>query len=380
MGPPSELSVKIAHKIEEIPSRQWQKIFPSTPENYYFFKTLDESHIPNFSFFYVSVYKNDQLVGEVPGFCMTYPLDTTVQGPLKQLSRAIKKTFPDLLNIKAVVCGCPSGEGHMALDGAHKSAVLQAMRQGVEEMARGQKTSVVAFKDFSQNDTYILDGLSQNGYHKIQSYPSSGINIRFKTFEEYLKNLSKASRKSLRRKFRQVASAEKIDLEIAHEAAGSLDAIYDLYLQTLKKSDFHFEEYTKDFFKNISQNMPREVKYFLWRINGRLVAFDLCLVSKDTMIDELVGLDYSVAYKYNLYFITFRDTVTWCIENGVKKYMCGTTAYEAKRRLGCAFTPLYIYVKHLNPLINPFFKILCSLLRPGLFDDEIKELFRRGRL
>ena len=380
MKSPSELNVKIVQKIEEIPFQQWQEIFPSTPENYHFFKTLDVSHIPNFSFFYISVYKNDRLVGEAPSFCITYPLDTTVQGPLKQLSQAIKKIFPDLLNIKAVVCGCPPGEGHLALDGADKSAVLQAIRQGLEEMAREQKTSVVAFKDFSQNDTCILDNLSRNGYHKISSYPSSGINIRFKTFEEYLQSLSKSSRKSLRRKFRKVTKAVKIDLEIVNEVAGSLDAVYGLYLQTLKKSDFYFEEYTKDFFKNISQNMSHETKYFLWRIDGRLVAFDLCLVSKDTMIDELVGLDYSVAYKYNLYFITFRDTITWCIENGIKKYTCGATAYGTKRRLGCAFTPLYMYVKHINPLINPFFKILCSMLKPELFDNEIKELRRRGKL
>ncbi len=380
MKSPSELNVKIVQKIEEIPFQQWQEIFPSTPENYYFFKTLDESHIPNLSFFYISVYKNNRVLGEAPGFCMTYPLDTTVQGPLKQLSRAVKKIFPDLLNIKAVFCGCPSGEGHMALDGADKSAVLQAIRQSLEGMARTQKTSVVAFKDFSQNDTYILDSLSRNGYCKISSYPSSWINIRFKTFEEYLQNLSRASRKSLRRKFRKTANAVKIDLEIVNEGAGSLDAIYDLYLKTLKKSDFYFEEYTKDFFKNIAQNMSHEVKYFLWRIDGRLVAFDLCLVSKDTMIDELMGLDYSVAYKYNLYFTTFRDTITWCIENGIKKYMCGITAYETKRRLGCTFTPLYMYVKHINPLINPFFKILCSLLKPDFFDDEIRDLRRRGRL
>ena len=39
----SGLKIKVVRKIEEIPPQDWLHVFPKVIENYYFFKTLDES-------------------------------------------------------------------------------------------------------------------------------------------------------------------------------------------------------------------------------------------------------------------------------------------------------------------------------------------------
>ena len=119
--------------------------------------------------------------------------------------------------------------------------------------------------------------------------------------------------------------------------------------------------------------MPHNAKFFLYRINGRLVAFLLCLASKDIIIDYYVGLDYSVAHKYHLYFIKFRDTLNYCIKHRIKRYEMGTTGYEPKRRLGFDFVPLYLYVKLRNRMLRPVFNLICQFLKFDNFDPALKE-------
>jgi len=179
----------------------------------------------------------------------------------------------------------------------------------------------------------------------------------------------------LKRKFKEIDGKINIDLEVTSQLKGNdLQEVYALYLQTYARSEIGLEKLTPDFFEKISKNMPHEVKFFLWRMNHKIVAFALCMVSGDYFIDYYLGFDYGVAYQYHLYYVRFRDLMKWCIENNIKKYEMGSTAYEPKRRLNFNFIPLYIYAKHRNKFFNPIFKGFCHIVKPANFDPVFKEL------
>ena len=120
--------------------------------------------------------------------------------------------------------------------------------------------------------------------------------------------------------------------------------------------------------------MPNSAKFFLWRIDGKLVMFLFGLASKDMFMDYYMGLDYSVAHKYHLYFIKFRESLAWCIENKIKQYEMGITGYEPKKRLGFDFVPLYLYVKLRNRALRPIFNLICQFLKFENFDPILGEL------
>jgi predicted N-acyltransferase len=120
--------------------------------------------------------------------------------------------------------------------------------------------------------------------------------------------------------------------------------------------------------------MPGQVKYFLWKIEGNLVAFLFCLVSKDRFIDYYIGLDYSVAHKYHLFFIKFRDTLKWCLQHKIKTYEMGISGYEPKRRIGFGFVPLSLHVKLRNPILRPLFNYICQFLKFENFDADLKRV------
>jgi len=334
---------------------------------------LDESHFDQFSFYYILVYDQGEVAGAAPCFLMNYPLDTTVQGPLKTLTSTIKKIFHNLFNLKALICGLPMGPGRIGIVG-NRDDVMKAILMQLEQIAKDEKVPIIAFKDFDSHYTTDLDQLRKEGFWRFESMPNTEMEIKFKSFDEYLKTLSRASRDGVKRKFKKVDGQVKIDLEVSNELNGSLEDAHALYLQTSAKNGVDFEILPKEFFQNISKNMPGQAKYFLWRINHKLVAFALCLVSDDHFIDYYLGFDYSVAYDYHLYFVRFRDLMNWCIQNKIKRYEMGTTSYEPKKRLGFNFIPLYVYVKHRRKWTNSFLKLLSRFLKPENFDQTLKEL------
>ncbi len=367
------LRTKVVKKITEIPTSEWNKIFPNVLESYDFFKTLDESNFEQFSFYYIMVYDHKTPVGATACFLMNYSLDTSISGAFRHLSNFIKKLMPNIFSLKTLICGMPIGQGRIGIAGC-ADRTLQAIIRRMERIAKKNKALILAFKDFDRTGANALDPLQKDGFTKFDSLPFTELDITFDNFEDYLKTLSGASRYDLRRKFKKVDQKAAIHFEIVDELeSNSLEEVYRLYLGMAAKHEIGFELLPKDFFKNISKNMPQHVKFFLWRIDGKLAAFLFCLISEDLCMDYYVGFDYSVAYTYHLYFIKFRDALNWCIEHKIKKYHMGYTGYEPKRRLGFDFVPSYIYVKLRNRTLRPIFNFICQFLKFENFDPDLRE-------
>ena len=370
----SGLKIKIARKIEEVSPQDWYGVYPDTLESYYFLKTLDESNLPQFSFFYIVVYDNNTLVGATNCFIMNFPLDIAVSGGSKIITNFINIFSHRILNPRILICGLPMGQGRIGI-AREPRVIIKAIYKGMEHIAREENVGIIAFKDFNLSYRKILDECLDSGFLRIDSLPSTDMDIHFASFDEYLKTLSSVSRSGLKRKFKKIDGNVKIDLELTNKLEeGMLDEIYALYLQTYEKQEMGLEKLSIDFFRNISKNMPDETKFFLWTINNKLVAFAFCLVSGEYFIDYYLGFDYSVAHQYHLYFVRFRGLMNWCIENKIKKYEMGVTSYEPKRRFGFNLIPLYIYVKHRNKFFNPIFKIFCRIFQPANFHPIFKEL------
>lgn len=370
-------SIKVCSSIAQINKTEWESIYPPIVEGYEFFKTIEETLTQQFKPLYITIRKNGALVCAAPCFIMDYPLETTIEGPLKKLLIGLKRLTPKLLNVRILLCGCQAAEGRLAIKNIQDQAIPQLLVKEMYSIAGKEKARLIAFKDFSQEYAPFFKPLLKSGFHKMQSYPSVELDLHFKSFEEYLGSLSRTTRKGLNKKFREAKGA-KIQMEVRNDLGDSLEEAYKLYLNTLHDSEVQFERLSRDFFKNISENMPKETIYFLWHIQDKLVAFDLCLVSGGVLVDEYIGLDYDVAYKYHLYYVTFRDIVIWCIQNKIHRYESGALNYDPKKRLDFKFIPQYIYVKHKNKFLNLILGLACLFLKPENFDPVLKSMKRQN--
>ena len=370
-------AVRVSTSLKEIEESEWNAVFPHTPEGYHFFRTIDETLSRQFTFYYISIYHGSHIICLAPCFVTDYSLDATVAGPLKTAASWIQKVIPRFLTIRILVCGSPTGEGRLGLATSDLPTTAQLLMEGMRAVARREHAQLLAFKDFSPSYASFLEALSRMHFHNMPSYPMAELAISFPSFEAYLASLSRATRKDLRRKFKK-SDHLHVEMEVRSELGDLLDQAYQLYLSTFEQSDTKFELITKDFFEQISGNMPEETKYFLWRIDGRLVAFDLCVVSGSTLIDEYIGMDYDVAYQYHLYYLTFRDILNWCIENGIRRYAGGAINYDPKKRLDFTFIPQAIYFKHMNRLMNLVFGLIGIVVNPENFNPLLHSLNQRS--
>lgn len=373
------IKTRVVRRADEISPEAWRRVWPPVIEDQGFYRAIDDACLDQFTFYYILAYRRNHLVGIAPCFLMDYPLDTSVLGTLRRVSNAIKRVSPRIFSLRAFVCGCPIACGRIAIS-EDKDHVFRAITRRIEQMAKKKKASVIGYKDIERSDTPLFDTLQKTGYSKFDSLPNTEMNVWFSDFEEYLKTLTGASRYDLRRKFKRIDGKANIHMEVTSSLDDkTLETIYGLYRQTEAAHEMGFEILTIDFFRNIVRYMPESVKFFFWKMDGRIVAFVMCLVSHDRLNDYYVGLDYSVAHEYHLYFLKFRDVLNWCIKHRIKTYEMGLSGYEPKRRLGFDFVPLYLYVKLRNRLIRPLFKVFCQLLRFENFDPDLKMARSKGK-
>jgi len=370
------IKYKVFDNINAIPRPEWDAVFGDIPESYQFYKALADSGLPEFVFYYLAFYRGDEIAGIAPLFSTDFNLDIAVEGwPLKAI-KAIRKAFPNFLVMKTLFCGSPFSE-HGVIgardDFRRDPRFTEYLAAGINKLASALGAPLVLFKDFPEESVSLLDGLKPRGFTKVESFPSVRVELNFSSFEEYSRSLGGSTRKSLNKKLKQAYSRGKIEVKSAGEVSGEIDRIVELYEGAYHNGSTKFERLNRKFFLQVSRDLKDETRFFLYYVDGRLAAINLCFVFKDLLIDKFIGFDYDISSHYHLYFVSWVHNIRWCIENSLRYYYPGQTDYQPKIRLGGKLVPLYAYLKHRNVVLNFLLKLLALLLKPDNFDEDIRK-------
>jgi predicted N-acyltransferase len=280
--------------------------------------------------------------------------------------------FPRFLTMRILMVGNAAGDGHPAVaPDADAEWIARALATTLTTFARESKASLVVFKDWNSRHRRAMRPLLDADYTRVPSMPMTQLRLEYRDFEHYLASLSKATRKDLRRKFRKAAKRAPLEFEVRTDVSDLVDQLHPLYLAVHARSPMKFETLTKDYLRELGRRMPDRARFFIWRYEGRIVAFSIALVHSRTIYDDYLGLDYSVALDLHLYFLTFRDIISWSLANGIKRYLSSPLNYEPKLHLGCELMPLDLYVKHTSPLLNAIFSLILPLLEPTRHDPVL---------
>ena len=120
--------------------------------------------------------------------------------------------------------------------------------------------------------------------------------------------------------------------------------------------------------------------FFIWRHKGRAVAFCSCLRHNGVLRDNYIGLDYEVALKGHLYFVTMRDMLTWALVNGYRTYYSAPLNYEPKYHLRHELVPLDLYVRATSGWLNPLLRLALPFLEPTRYDSIIPKFANANEL
>ena len=372
-------TVHVATRAAIEGSEKWKtafaKAFPALRKDARYYTIVEDTILQGFEYRYFILEDRSANVRAIqPFFVLSQDL---VQGAGKFVQAAVKpfrKIYRRFLTLRTLMVGCAAGEGH--LDGSdveHGAWIAESLHTALRWHAKKAKTSMVVLKEFPSTYRKQLSSFAQNGYTRVPSLPMTKLNIDYPNFEEYMtKALSKVTRKGLRRKFKATVDA-KIEMQITDDITPFVDEAHALYMNVYNRSNMHFEKLTKEYMCRLGREMPDKTRFFIWRIDGKMIAFSLTMLQGDSIYDEYLGLDYSVALDLHLYFHTLRDIVEWSMKNGIKWYCSSALNYDPKLHLKSELAPLDLYVTHTSKVANFVLKRVLPWMEPTRGDKVLKQ-------
>jgi len=302
---------------------------------------------------------------------------------VRRAVETVRKFVPSFLKLPMIMVGCSAGEGDIASDSGSGDIgwTVNGLKEVLVSVGNALGAWMIVFKDYPKSYRSSLDLLATAGFTRVPSMPATGMELNFRNFEEYLNTrLSHAMRKNLRRKFRKSASGPPIDFEVVTDITPYAQEVLPLYQAVYQRAAQKFEELNLAYLSDLGKKMPDRSRFLLWRIEGRIVAFASCIVHDGVLRDNYIGLDYSIALDRHLYFVTWRDTVTWAIENGYRFYHSAPLNYDPKLHFRMELEPLDLYVRAPSSPLNFLLRRLLPVLEPTRYDPAVKKFSNANEL
>jgi hypothetical protein len=288
----------------------------------------------------------------------------------------VRRVLPSFLKLPMIMVGCSAGEADIARDTVSGGVgwTVNGLKEVLPQIGRSLGAWMIVFKDYPRTYRSSLDLMVTSGFTRVPSMPATGMELSFRDFEDYLSTkLSHAMRKNLRRKFRKSASGPPIEFEVVTDITPYAEEVLPLYQGVYQRAAQKFEELNVSYLSELGKRMPDRSRFLIWRIKGRIVAFASCIVHDGVLRDNYIGLDYSVALDRHLYFVTWRDTVIWAIENGYRYYHSAPLNYDPKLHFRMELEPLDLYVRATSTPFNLILRRLLPLLEPTRYDAVLKK-------
>ncbi len=370
------IEVTAHDSIQDFEPARWNGLFPRELEDHAYLRAIEDSRLPGFRFVYFAVRDGERLLAAVPAFLTDYRLDTTVQGGLRRVTEAVARRLPRLMRIPMLALGSPVTERCRAgFDPAaspdQRAAWLDAILMRMETFAAERRLGMLAVKDAPAADDALWRRVCpRRGLRALPGLPGATLDLPWHDVDGYLASLGAATRKDLRRKWRE---ASGLKIEWRTDLDGIVDDVHRLYRATLANADLSFEELTPAYFENVLAYMPGRAYCVTYSENGALLAFNLVLRDRDRLLDKFLGMDYAARERYNLYHVSWMENVRHCIEHRIPLYESGQGLHREKTRLGSRLHANSLWYRHRNRFLDGVFARVERLARLDRLEPEQPE-------
>jgi len=323
------------------------------PMNYGMLKSIEESGINDMIPYYMNISEDGRDVGRANLYIVDSDLsslDTTLP---KQASQVIKKWFPDFMQFKTLECGYLSnlGEGLILNPGYKVKNVLPDILPVMDELSRGNDVDIQIFRDIKW-DHYreYLETLRSFGFYPALGFSNTRLILRWKTFDEYLDDLT-TKKRYLYKNVLNLKEKFEIEMEICKDFGQYSRVLSELWENVYcNAKEYTREKLNENYFRLMSSNLSDHVEIFIYRWKGKIIAFALCTYSDDEYSMLNWGADFNFPHFYdsNLGRINMLLGMKRAIELGKKKYEIGITNYMVKLELGAHLEPMVYFLKHMK--------------------------------
>jgi Peptidogalycan biosysnthesis/recognition len=352
----------------------WKQAFGHERKDHRYYEIVEDTIRQGFDYRYFVVRDSGGVQAIQPCFLLDQDLLQGTGPRIQGVVERVRRLWPRFMRVRTLMVGCSAGEAHIDADDSPGQALMETLSASIVEHSRQQRAALIVLKEFPARYRAVFDCFRLRGFTRIPSLPMTRLDIAYASFDDYMNRaLSSKTRKDLRKKFRIAERSPAIEMSVVDDVSMVIDDVYPLYLAVYERSSLRFEKLTKDYFCRLGQLMPEKVRFFIWRQDGRIIAFALCMTQDDAIYAEYLGLDYEVALKLHLYHYVFRDVVVWAMANGYRSFHSSGLNYDPKLHLKSLLDPLDLYVRHTSPVLNFLLRQILPLLGPARYDKTLRK-------
>ncbi len=361
----AKLDYVLSKSIREIPKFVWNQLFPDAFHSWDGMKFLEEVFTGNhdkennWSFFYYVVYdKDDNIVLATVLTKAVWKDDMLAHKDISsniELQRIQNKYF---LTTDVLAMGTLMSEGnHLFVNKKHSLAdeAIKGLLEKLRDLQESENAGSLVLRDF-KIDTGLRPLFLDMGFVGMNMPDNHSIDgIMEQTVNEYIKNLSKNSRKHFKR---NILPYEKFyDVQIITEVPDkqTIDHWYQLYLNVKNKNlSLNTFELPKKLFKQAAKNLN------LWDIielklkpefeprATQAVAVLFSYKSKQSYSPHIIGIDYEFNGEYQCYRQAHYQAIQRTVELGFQNIKLGYMASIEKQRLGAKIIPTVIFAENAD--------------------------------
>ena len=361
----------------DIDAAAWQRFLAPPRQGLFWFKALEAGTGSQFAYWYGLVRQGAMIAGIVPAFLFDVPLelilpprarralDFVARGPLRRARCA--RTF--------FIGNVAGEEGALGLGEALGLAeVCTQVHDAARLKASALGASLLVWKDFPLTARAALDRLiDARGVFRIPSYPATIIPVLRGGYAAFLATQKASRRYKIKRKLALGEASAPVDTRVVDcPDSGELGTLFALFQQTCARGTTQFEVLAPEFFREIAAAEESRFIVLADRATRRPVAFMLLLDLGERVINQFVGIDYSLGPRAYLPFRLFARAYDWADQQGASVLCSGQTGYSAKLDLGHQLVPLWNYCQHANRLVNWVLARAGPRLRWETLDDQLR--------
>lgn len=357
----SDFTVEVRDLLNPVTPEEWALLFPDSPNTYETIGLLQRSGIKEFELHSILVRRDERPALLLPLFQTEYFLGSTVAGDMKAAANLLDRFFPRLLRMRLLRVGIVDQQwGEVGFDRALSFSDLNhawdLALQALEMFCTAHGIGLIAFTEFTPESGSMLPLEKLADFTIADGAPFIQIPVAFPTVEAYLMSLPKDTRHFLRRSVRKSYPVKTIR---TRDPEPWLDDIYRLYLMQVERSELNLNgTQNRRYFQDACKIDP-SAEYFLYVLEQQLIGFELVCRLPGCLLSKFVAIDQGPGREHNLYFRSWMELVSYCIENGTPMIDLGCTGEELKTKLGDpVIIPSYVMFKHRAPVINSLVKQL----------------------
>ncbi len=354
-----EIDTKVFKSVTSIGRTAVDSIVDDGFFTYGWLRTLEISKPPiKLDPFYLSAYNNGNLVAFAP--CFRDIADQYFQyGP--QVIPFMKKALKLCSRLHVgqehvLLCYSPwCFRTKTFLDNRlEEKSLFNEIYKRIDSTCKKERILFSSFLFVSEFDNRLINNLMRLGYYKFEFWkPMLFLEIKWDSFEDYLKSLKGTHRHNVRREIKNCV-ANGIKIEQVHDFSHYSGIFSDLSYNLSLKYNKWAPKLEPSFYKFLSSTALENTVVFLAKKGEEVVGFSIFIRKAKTLDAFLGGFNYDLRSKddFTYFNLVYYEPIKLAIKEGIKKIYYRWGSESAKYNRGCQQEKIFSFTKCHNKLIN----------------------------